>query len=103
MSKSGQESRTKAGGQESWTRTGNIFTEKALDFCLTDGLIKSALGGVCGALASTLFLRKKTWPIATGCGMGLGASLSNCRFHYDSIVRAQEQKEKQAKQIKKKT
>ncbi|KAJ0180257.1 hypothetical protein K1T71_003661 [Dendrolimus kikuchii] len=51
-----------------------------LDMCLTDGIVKTGSGIVLGALVSTLFMRRRRWPIIAGMGMGIGLAYANCEF-----------------------
>ncbi|KAI9567771.1 hypothetical protein HD554DRAFT_2106763 [Boletus coccyginus] len=48
------------------------------DRCLADLLVKSGVGFGVGVLASVIFFRRRTWPIALSSGFGLGAAYADC-------------------------
>ncbi|RDB17283.1 MICOS complex subunit MIC10 [Hypsizygus marmoreus] len=48
------------------------------DRCLADFLVKSGVGFSAGVIASVVFFRRRTWPIALSTGFGAGAAYADC-------------------------
>ncbi|XP_031566736.1 uncharacterized protein LOC116301759 [Actinia tenebrosa] len=52
------------------------------DRCFVDTTIKAASGAIVGSLFSLLFFKRKSWPVALGLGVGIGAGYTNCRHQF---------------------
>ncbi|KAG6828281.1 hypothetical protein H0H92_008553 [Tricholoma furcatifolium] len=48
------------------------------DRCLADFLVKAGVGFSVGVVASVVFFRRRTWPIALSTGFGAGAAYADC-------------------------
>ncbi|KAF8351988.1 hypothetical protein F5887DRAFT_933367 [Amanita rubescens] len=48
------------------------------DRCLADFVVKAGVGFGVGVIASVVFFRRRTWPIALATGFGAGAAYADC-------------------------
>ncbi|KAL9709242.1 Mitochondrial inner membrane organizing system component [Leucoagaricus gongylophorus] len=48
------------------------------DRCLAELLVKSGIGFSIGVVASVIFFRRRTWPIAFSTGFGVGGAYADC-------------------------
>ncbi|KAJ3031803.1 UNVERIFIED_CONTAM: hypothetical protein HDU68_012309 [Siphonaria sp. JEL0065] len=51
---------------------------RKMDQCLSNTTLSAGLGLSAGIVASVLFFRRKTWPIAFGTGVGVGFAGDDC-------------------------
>uniref|UniRef100_UPI00358EE2D5 MICOS complex subunit MIC10-like n=1 Tax=Myxine glutinosa TaxID=7769 RepID=UPI00358EE2D5 len=54
---------------------------KRWDRCTADGILKFGGGALIGGAISLLFLKRRTWPVVFGAGLGLGLAMSHCQQH----------------------
>ncbi|KAL5520817.1 MIC10 [Sanghuangporus sanghuang] len=59
------------------TSSENTIAQK-YDRCLADLIVKAGLGLGVGVVASVMFFRRHTWPVALSTGFGLGAAYAVC-------------------------
>ncbi|KAL5497826.1 MIC10 [Sanghuangporus vaninii] len=59
------------------TPSENIIAQK-YDRCLADLIVKAGVGLGVGVVASVIFFRRRTWPIALSTGFGLGTAYADC-------------------------
>ncbi|KAI8845761.1 hypothetical protein BJ741DRAFT_585757 [Chytriomyces cf. hyalinus JEL632] len=59
---------------------------RKMDQCLSNTGISAALGLSTGIVASVLFFRRKTWPIAFGTGLGVGIASDDCSRSFNPDV-----------------
>ncbi|KIM60502.1 hypothetical protein SCLCIDRAFT_943319 [Scleroderma citrinum Foug A] len=59
------------------TSSENIVHQK-YDRCVADLLVKAGVGFGVGVVASVIFFRRRTWPIALSTGFGMGAAYADC-------------------------
>jgi len=48
------------------------------DHCLSTALIRSTLGASFGVIFSVLLFKRRSWPVFTGLGVGLGRAWEEC-------------------------
>ena len=48
------------------------------DHCLSTALIRSTLGASFGIIFSVLLFKRRSWPVFTGLGFGLGRAWEEC-------------------------
>jgi len=65
------------------TSSEDILGQK-YDRCLADLLVKSGVGFSVGVVASVIFFRRRTWPIALSTGFGAGAAYADCDRTFNS-------------------
>ncbi|KAG6864270.1 hypothetical protein C0993_009135 [Termitomyces sp. T159_Od127] len=53
------------------------------DRCLADFLVKAGVGFSAGVVASVIFFRRRTWPIALSTGFGAGAAYADCDHSFN--------------------
>ncbi|KAI8615219.1 hypothetical protein BC830DRAFT_1168785 [Chytriomyces sp. MP71] len=56
------------------------------DQCLSNTLVSTGLGASAGILASVLFFRRKTWPIAFSTGVAVGIASDDCSRSFNPSV-----------------
>ncbi|KAL4072137.1 hypothetical protein J3A83DRAFT_4239305 [Scleroderma citrinum] len=59
------------------TSSENIVSQK-YDRCVADLLVKAGVGFGVGMVASVIFFRRRTWPIALSTGFGMGVAYADC-------------------------
>jgi len=64
-------------GMLSFLYNDDILGQK-YDRCLADLIVKSGVGFGVGVVASVIFFRRRTWPIALFTGFGAGAAYADC-------------------------
>lgn len=62
-------------------RSENVYGER-IDRCMYNGLMK-VLGGVAGGIVfSTVFFKRRAWPVILGGGFGIGLGVSSCQYEF---------------------
>ncbi|XP_021921766.1 MICOS complex subunit Mic10-like [Zootermopsis nevadensis] len=67
-----------------------VFAEDELgrkwDRCLTDVVLKTGGGILIGAVVTTIFFKRRSWPIFLGAGFGIGKAYRNCELDLNSTL-----------------
>ncbi|BES96209.1 UPF0327 protein C1orf151-like [Nesidiocoris tenuis] len=59
---------------------------KRWDRCIADGLLKVGGGVLVGAVSSLIIFKRRSWPIITGTGFGLGLAYGNCERQLRDVL-----------------
>ncbi|KAJ3075478.1 hypothetical protein HDU98_007976 [Podochytrium sp. JEL0797] len=59
---------------------------RKMDQCLSNTILSTGLGVSAGILASVLFFRRKTWPIAFSTGIAVGIASNDCSRSFNPDV-----------------